>query len=193
MTHHLAAQGSPERDLPTLDEYRNNLIEECAKIAELYRNDEPETVRMVNYRCEIAARIRALAIPSTNNSAKPTPIGVSNLAQDAERDSALGTVRGTTFSEKVPLPHGVEDTPEIRERMQKALAVPSTPAQGREGRGDLADILREILDVEQEFRNAMPPDWEGDPLHDACERGRLYLNSRPASPLSSTTLGSEAK
>jgi hypothetical protein len=32
--------------------------ERCAKIAEAYRADEPETVRQINYRNDIAALIR---------------------------------------------------------------------------------------------------------------------------------------
>lgn len=38
-------------------------IEACARIAELHKHNEPETVRMINYRSDIAAAIRKLPMP----------------------------------------------------------------------------------------------------------------------------------
>lgn len=42
----------------------------------------------------------------------------------------------------------------------------------------LREALREILDVEKEFREQMPHDWEGDPLTEACDRARSALNAK---------------
>lgn len=35
--------------------------------------------------------------------------------------------------------------------------------------------LEEILAAEKDFREGMPPGWEGDPLTDACEAARRAL------------------
>lgn len=39
---------------------RQAVIEECAKVAEDYKRDDPETVRNINYRMAIARDIRSL-------------------------------------------------------------------------------------------------------------------------------------
>lgn len=39
----------------------------------------------------------------------------------------------------------------------------------------LRAALVAILDAEQNFRESMPKDWEGDPLTDACEAARKVL------------------
>lgn len=68
------AQTAPEpaNGLPTLDEYRNNLIEECAKIAGpwpgywLDKKSTDADRAVVAVRTEIAAKIRGLSVPSTD-------------------------------------------------------------------------------------------------------------------------------
>lgn len=41
---------------------------------------------------------------------------------------------------------------------------------------ELTTLLGAILDAEDEFRECLPHEWEGDPLHDACEIARRALN-----------------
>jgi hypothetical protein len=48
-------------DMKLAANVRDAAIEECAIIAETYKADDPESVRMISYRIEIAKRIRALS------------------------------------------------------------------------------------------------------------------------------------
>lgn len=54
----------------------------------------------------------------------------------------------------------------------------------------LVKALADIIEVEKEFRNTMPCDWDGDPLSDACDAAAKLLTDavgsslRPASALS---------
>ena len=41
----------------------------------------------------------------------------------------------------------------------------------------LLTALKNILQANAEFRDAMPQDWEGDPLQDACEEARKVVES----------------
>ncbi len=66
----------PANGLPTLDEYRNNLVEECAKIAEPWSGfidaDRMGTMdkEIIKVRDEIAAAIRSLSVPSADRGGK---------------------------------------------------------------------------------------------------------------------------
>lgn len=40
---------------------------------------------------------------------------------------------------------------------------------------ELVTALETVLSANDEFRAAMPDDWEGDPLQDACESARAVL------------------
>jgi len=46
----------------TIRRLTNEIIENCAEVAENYKADDPETISNINYRLAIAARIRALAL-----------------------------------------------------------------------------------------------------------------------------------
>jgi hypothetical protein len=46
----------------TIRRLTNEIIEQCAEVAETYKQDDPETISNINYRLAIAARIRALAL-----------------------------------------------------------------------------------------------------------------------------------
>jgi|SRR5882762_2178489 len=39
----------------------------------------------------------------------------------------------------------------------------------------LVKALEDILEVEKEFRETMPRDWDGDPLSDACDEATKLL------------------
>lgn len=36
--------------------------------------------------------------------------------------------------------------------------------------------LETIIETEQEFRSTMRPDWDGDPLSDACDEAKALLS-----------------
>lgn len=39
----------------------------------------------------------------------------------------------------------------------------------------LRAALRSIIDANSEFRATLPPDWESDPVNDACEAARSVI------------------
>jgi hypothetical protein len=38
------------------------------------------------------------------------------------------------------------------------------------------EVIRPIVEANDEFRAGMPFDWEGDPLQDACDRARAFID-----------------
>jgi hypothetical protein len=41
----------------------------------------------------------------------------------------------------------------------------------------LMEALEGILAAEEDFREGLPQEWEGDPLYDACQRARAALSA----------------
>ena len=39
----------------------------------------------------------------------------------------------------------------------------------------LKALIRSIIDANNEFRMTLPPDWESDPVNDACEAARAVI------------------
>ena len=67
-------------------------------------------------------------------------------------------------------------------RMHKRLGTPPVSVMEQiardmkqEHNARLVAALNVILDAEKEFREQMGDDWQGDPLHDACEAARDAL------------------
>jgi hypothetical protein len=54
-------------------------------------------------------------------------------------------------------------------------------AQRLEAREEVSEATQQVLSAEQKFRDSMGPEWEGDPLTDACDRLRAALEAASAS------------
>jgi hypothetical protein len=50
-------------------------------------------------------------------------------------------------------------------------------AQRLEAKGGIIDAANEVLSASDEFREGMGPEWEGDPLTDACDRLRAAIST----------------
>lgn len=42
--------------------------------------------------------------------------------------------------------------------------------------GAMLVSLRHIIETNRDFRDQLPPDWDGDPLNDACEKAVKVLD-----------------
>lgn len=54
---------------------------------------------------------------------------------------------------------------------QRLESRPSTSGQ------EISEAIKEVLEASDEFREGMGPEWEGDPLTDACDRLRAAFQA----------------
>lgn len=91
---------------------------------------------------------------------------------------------GIPYDEAVIHLEGDEDS-EISIRCPDALRLAQLIVTACNAHDGLVKALEEILSAEKEFREGMPPGWEGDPLTDACASARTALSQ--LTPQSSET------
>lgn len=62
-----------------------------------------------------------------------------------------------------------------RQSLDNGLCEKPLPACAFEEFQTVVDALKNVLKANDDFRAGMPPDWEGDPLQDACDAAKASL------------------
>jgi hypothetical protein len=134
------------------EEVRFEIVASLAEIMrEALAKAEGHSLRRLRGRCDMA-----------NFSAGPWRI---------KDGSVVGPDGRTILTTGLALTLGYSNDPEPKANAQLIAEAPQMKSRIVQ----IESLLYAILDAEQHFRDALPEEWDGDPIHDACERARVVL------------------
>lgn len=93
------------------------------------------------------------------------------MSEPTDAEYATAIKRAAVYLDTLSFNTAREHAKKLYFAAQRLESRPSTSGQ------EISEAIKEVLEASDEFREGMGPEWEGDPLTDACDRLRAAFQA----------------